>query len=141
MLTAADCCNPCVFFDTARDLLVVMITVKLKEFKVSLLNCTHGNSATKNLTSERKHFNFLVKRFFFDSLRHLKKRNEIIADKKWILVTSEWERQEKCKESIQLQVRNLSISSADSIMRKICRLGTKIKFFLYASAVFHFNNL
>ena len=54
------------FFDTARDLLVVMITVKLKEFKVSLLYCTHGNSATKNLTSERKHFNFLVKRFFFD---------------------------------------------------------------------------
>lgn len=86
---------------------------------------------------------FLVKwifsRYFRVSLRHLKskERNYCRHEMKfYFLVSSEWERQENCKESIQLQARNLLIFiAADSIIRKICRLCTKIQFPMHPSTI------
>lgn len=78
-------------------------------------------------------------RYFRVSLRHLKSkewnycRHEM---KFYFLVSSEWERQGNCKESIQLQARNLLIFiAADSIIRKICRLCTKIQFPMHPSTI------
>lgn len=122
-------------FDTPRDLL---ITVKLKEFKVFLLSkCTHGNSPKYSIFSCEIVF-FSI---FSSQLETLKKQGMKLLQtwnemKFYFLVGSEWERQENCKESIQLQARNLLIFiAADSIIRKICRLCTKIPFPMHPSTI------